>query len=376
MQMTHELAQPIVDRAIAILHRNVNLMNEAGIIVGSGDLTRVGSFHAAAAHAVAANRSIEVRPEEAEQWPGVRPGVNLPVRLGERVVGVVGITGNPTEVRPFGELIREMVQLLLAQVRSAELERTAFLAREALLRQVLTGRGELPARMAREADVLGLDFSRHYRVLICDPQTELSISTDELEEAARRAGFAPVLAAGPWEGRLLLLAGEPETGARLEALGRELSGACVVAAGRTRQGLAGIRQSYRSAQSVLLAGRRLGRTGLLRTRDLTLEVLLVALPQEQAAEYVRQVLGRLPPSDSEQGAALRRTIRLFAESGLSFSGAAAALGVHRHTLPHRLDRVLELTGLDPRSWDGCMRLSLALLAEQLGGQSVEASGGK
>lgn len=43
---------------------------------------------------------------------------------------MVGITGAPDEVRPFGELIREMGQLMLAQARSAELERAAALARD------------------------------------------------------------------------------------------------------------------------------------------------------------------------------------------------------------------------------------------------------
>lgn len=376
MQISHELAQPIVDRAIAILNRNINVMNEAGVIVGSGDRSRIGTHHEAAARAVRTARPVEVRPEDAAEWPGVKPGVNLPIRLGERVVGVVGITGDPAEVRPFGELIREMVQLLLAQARSNELERMAFLARETLMRQVLTGRGELPARLVREAQVLGLDFERSYRVLICDPQADVPLNSAAVEEAVRQAGFAPVLAAGPWEGRFVLLAGEPEGAGELERLGSELGVGYTVAAGRTRKGLAGIRQSYRIAQAVLAAGRRLGRSGLLRTKDLTLEMLLGSLPPEQAAEYTRQVIGRLPAQSTAQGDALRRTIKVFAESGLSLSAAAEQLGLHRHTLPNRLDRVTELTGFDPRTWDGSLRLSLALLVEQLFGQNVDSDGGK
>ena len=37
MLITNELAQQIVDKIMPIVRQNVNIMNNAGIIIGSGD---------------------------------------------------------------------------------------------------------------------------------------------------------------------------------------------------------------------------------------------------------------------------------------------------------------------------------------------------
>jgi DNA-binding PucR family transcriptional regulator len=42
------------------------------------------------------------------------------------------------------------------------------------------------------------------------------------------------------------------------------------------------------------------------------------------------------------------------------SATATALGTHRQTVTSRLERVRELTGLDPKTSEGCERLSLGL----------------
>lgn len=45
MNLTADIAQPIVDRATAIIRRNINRMDASGIIVASGDPTRIGTYH-------------------------------------------------------------------------------------------------------------------------------------------------------------------------------------------------------------------------------------------------------------------------------------------------------------------------------------------
>ena len=50
-----------------------------------------------------------------------RTGINVPVALGEDIVGViVGITGEPDEVRGYGELVKDFVELMLQQALLTE----------------------------------------------------------------------------------------------------------------------------------------------------------------------------------------------------------------------------------------------------------------
>lgn len=42
--LTRELAQEIVERTMSILNRNINVMNESGVIIGSGIRSESVSF--------------------------------------------------------------------------------------------------------------------------------------------------------------------------------------------------------------------------------------------------------------------------------------------------------------------------------------------
>jgi carbohydrate diacid regulator len=378
MLITPDLAAPIVERAMAILHRNVNIMNAEGIIVGSGDPSRVGSFHTGAAAVLRKDRRVEIHPADAPQWPGVRPGVNLPLRVGGQIVGVVGITGAPDEVRPYGELLREMVQLMLIQARTAELELAAAVAREACLRDLLTGTGELPERLVREARLTGLNDQAIYRVIVCEPpRTSESGNYDwveslvaRAEQAAAAVDVAPFLVTGPWDGRLVMVAGDPAgalAGLLYQACGTE----SIVAEGLAQPGIHGLRRSYHTALLALTAGCRLTGAGVFSAEALRMETMLAAIAPEEGIAFSQSVAGRLPPAGSRQGEVLRQTLNAFLRSGMSQSGAADLLGIHRHTLTYRLAQVQEATDHDPRTWDGAVQLYLALVLERLFGQDVQ-----
>jgi len=379
MLLTPDLAQPIVARAMAILQLNVNIMDANGVIVGSGDPSRIGDYHQGAAVVLRTGRRLEIQPEDVPNWGGVRMGVNLPLRLNRQIVGVVGITGLPDEVRPFGELIREMVQLMLDQARTAELERTTVLAREALLRDLLTGAEQISERTLREADLLGLHAQAAYSVWLCEPAQSsepgdyswVEPVANLLERTIREAGVEPVFVTGPWEGRLVVVTGAA-AGELVNSLQDQLPVGVALAAGLPAHGLPSLRRSYRTALLALNVGRSLRGAGAFTADSFHLETLLSTVLPEDAASFVRRVLDGLPPATAKSGKVLRETVDAFARADLAMGAAAVALGLHRHTLMYRLDQVTEATGFDPRTWEGSMRLYLALMLERLFGQNGQS----
>lgn len=82
------LAQDIVDRTMRIIPFNVNVMDGRGIILGSGETSRIGELHSGALLALAQNRTVEIDAATSRTLRGVKPGVNIPLTVRGQICGV------------------------------------------------------------------------------------------------------------------------------------------------------------------------------------------------------------------------------------------------------------------------------------------------
>lgn len=113
MIISQEIAQDIVNHLMVIIKRNVNIMNCDGIIIASGEKDRIHTFHQGGQCAVSQQSVIEIFPNKATQFIGALPGVMWPIELKEKIVGVVGVTGEPQEVRSTARLVKTVTELIL-----------------------------------------------------------------------------------------------------------------------------------------------------------------------------------------------------------------------------------------------------------------------
>jgi carbohydrate diacid regulator len=111
MKMSRLLAQEIANKVMMVIPYNVNIMDETGMIIASGDAERIGTFHQGAITAVEQESMISIY-DTAES---LKPGVNIPIHFRKKVIGVIGISGEPTIVEPFAELVRITSELLINQ---------------------------------------------------------------------------------------------------------------------------------------------------------------------------------------------------------------------------------------------------------------------
>jgi purine catabolism regulator len=262
--------------------------------------------------------------------------------------------------RPFGEYDRLVLhhgQTALAfelsrrrAVSAAELRLAGDLL-EDLERERLDER-ETGRRMA----AFGLEPARSYAALLAAPRngrsgeqirrqvaTELDRRHVGYLSTARRDRAAFLVEAAS-EDEVLALAetiaeAGPETrfGVGRPALGRALG------------------RSLLEARAALDAG---GGT-IVSYRDLGSLELLLSLPDAALEAFVDRVLG--PAAESER---LLISLAALLDSGCRWSDAAEALGVHRHTLRYRMERLREQTGRHPDDPAQRMELWLALMARQ------------
>src|SRR5690554_5011572 len=102
MRLTKELAQKIVDNTMDVLGKNINIMDHNGIIIGSGNKNRIDNYHEVANRVIESGKTYIIRDDMEKEFQGVKEGINLPIKFQEKIMGVVGITGDADEVTGYG----------------------------------------------------------------------------------------------------------------------------------------------------------------------------------------------------------------------------------------------------------------------------------
>ncbi|WP_263262403.1 sugar diacid recognition domain-containing protein [Pseudomonas sp. RIT-PI-S] len=357
-ELDNDLAQEIVDRTMAILPYNVNVMDSQGLILGSGEPGRINTRHEGAQLVLANGRVVEIDGHTAKHLKGVQPGINLPLLHDQRLIGVLGITGEPAQLRTYAELVRMTAEMLVSQ-RHQQAEQHWRRQRCAdLLALLLAEQGDSP-RLVDEAQQLGLK-----------PQLPRIPYLFELGPGQAADALAAWLTArypDSWcvsSAPMSLLWCRPASSTvddprlldKLEALSWNV---LRVAVGVPAHGLAGLRRGYRRVGDLLAYGREvLPHTRLLSLTRYRLPVLLWPHRDNDAVEELLDPLRRVLAKDSN--GQLLATLRSWCAHDGQSQACADALGIHRNSLRYRMERIAELSAVDPLTLDGMLALYLGV----------------
>ena len=374
------LAQDIVERTMKIIPFNVNVMDSRGIILGSGETSRIGELHSGAQLALAQNRTVEIDTATSRTLRGVKPGVNIPLTVRGQISGVVGLTGDPETVRQFGELVRVTAEMILEQAQLiGELQREKRY-REEFVAHLVQPESTSPDDLKAWAARLGIDFTHPHAALVLELADETLSPDLALAELHRRqqqlTASEPSLLSATISPRELVvvcrLEATPERSGGMAAIARrrlqtidallrkEGSTPAWLAMGVGLCSEAGVALSYQSARQTMRVGRlRNARATTFLYHDLCLPVLLSGLAEGWQAEQLRQPLQRLGLAD-RRGQPLRRTLAAWFANDGHAQATAQALHIHRNTLDYRLRRISEATGLDLDNIDDRLLLYIAV----------------
>lgn len=304
---------------------------------------------------------MEGRPAEVPRFVARQ----VPIATGGRDLGVVALLRGPGTTPAAGACLSQAAVATLVEVALGE-------AREAgegrpFLAELRSEERIEDAEILRRGRRLGCDLS-HGAVALC---AELTTTRP------RQLG---ALIAAEWPGALTQII-EARMFALLPAgAGNEDSGA-VIAAARAlaervrRQCPVGSSSLYTEVSSLGLA---------LQEAELVLEVLqrsdaklvekvsgsssyrllfrVLASHPEEVRAFFEDTVAPLVRYDAEYRTDLLRTLDTYLDHNCNTNATAAAIYAHRHTVGYRLERVKELSGLDPASSEDRERLSLGLKA--------------
>lgn len=337
-QLSEQQAQEIVDKMMADIPYNINIMNEQGIIIGSGERHRVGTIHQGAVEALSIGKMIEIRTAREYE----KQGTNEPIVINQQYVGVIGITGHPDEVRPFCNIVRTTVTLLIEQRIAFEKQTYENNRKKAFSDLLLHYTGTYSQKIKKEAT------SYHIDLLV--KTTVLYIKSFQRQED-QPSNWLPY----PWfeidEDSYVVLIQDPANISPCISTLYSHHPEQWIAVGTSHANIATSYQQARSAMTLLLS---------LRPSTQIIHYDEVAFIAQWSHTELMQTGNSVTKLEGYSD--LLDTLRSFIEHNCNMSDTAIHLNIHRNTLQYRLKKIQQVTGKDPRQLLHLIELTYGLIS--------------
>lgn len=373
MYLDTQLAQQIVERTMAIIDTNINVMNDRGIIISSGEPDRIGQLHDGALLAIQHGDTTEITQHTSQSLKGVKPGINLVLKHDETIIGVVGITGNPDEIRNYAALVKMTSEMIIE--RSLLIEQLQWDKRH--IEEFISSwvNNELTKEALESwAQRLSIDIEQP-RVAVIIELTETTSQNQlntirkivELLEYPERNNLIAVVAMN----QILVLKPCQQAierwdytieSKRIDQLLYKLQQHNIhhvhIALGEYFTSPMDMPLSFQSAQQVLTLGKHYQpkQTKYLY-EELRMPVLLSPLKENWQGEQLRHAIIKLKGQD-RSGQLTKTLYSLFEHQG-NLSQCANSLYIHRNTLRYRLNKIEEITKISPHNFTGLVELYIA-----------------
>lgn len=343
--LLEELAEDLVSATSGLLDgRIINIMNPDGIIIASTQPERIGTFHKGARDAAVSGKPVSIHPDQIQEYSGAREGYNMPLRVGGNIIGVVGIYGEPSEIRYLAHLVEvytEKYYQLEALIRPQYAQGAL---KSILLSKLLEG----SAKSIAEAETLiksrNLTLRYPVRVALLADNDGKNLTAQQAEAEFHRWESAGALSGTEdlWsliDGRLILLLSD-RPGRKAE----DVQTALRLNLSLPVQAPWEIQRAYQ--QVLLLDSFTDSGRNLLSDPDTRLRYMLrcTAVENQDFAEEMLARLGRnFSPAEQKS---LLYTAQCYYACEKSVTRAAAQLYVHKNTLLYRLHKLWSTLGVD------------------------------
>lgn len=370
-----KLAQDIVNRTMKIIDSNINVMDARGTIIGSGDVNRIGELHEGALLALSQNRVVEIDRAVAHSLHGVKPGINLPLRVEGDIVAVIGLTGEPDELRQYGLLVGMAAEMMLEQARLLNMLAQDSRMRESLVLNLIRSE-ELPGSLVEWAQRLGIDLTLPRVVMVIEldskdtsmaklQQLQVLLSSPDRDNLTAIVSLTELVVLQPVQNRRGSWNIDEQRKQTEQLLQRIFDNTKLnirISLGNYFPGTDGVNRSYSTAKAALTVGKqRMPDKRSYYYQDLILPVLLDSLRGCWQLNELSQPLLKLKAVDNN--GLLRRTLLAWFKYNMNTADAVKSLYIHRNTLDYRLKRISEITGLNLKKFDDYVQLYIALLLD-------------
>jgi carbohydrate diacid regulator len=358
--LTREIAEAIVKETMTRLNRNINIMDKSGIIIASGDPSRIKQVHEGALEVIRKGRPLIITNENKNQWIGSLSGINLPIEFQNKIVGVIGITGEPKEVEEFGDLVKMLTELMIKQSYLASQSEWQQRTKEMIIEELINSDPKFEI-IDQRLNLLHLQLHPPFSVSIIEikertiqNQVLVKKIEDMISEGQYLVGFLNVnrlfiLISGLSENKTkkkLLFVNET-----LQRMGIQFKIGYAAQVHEQKN----ISIAYQESDLALLIGD--DEQQLIPYSDIETKALVFQLDEALKQRYLKRIF----PKASVK---VIQTLQTFFECNLNIAETAKALFIHRNTLIYRLKKIKEESGYDPQIFKDAVPLQLAIWMNQ------------
>lgn len=111
-----EMAQDLVQATSRLVsNRIINIMDTNGVIIASTEKHRIGTVHQGACEVIRTGHAVAIEKSDLDHYAGAKEGYNMPIYSEKRIIAVVGIFGNPSEVYDTANLLAAYTSQFIQQ---------------------------------------------------------------------------------------------------------------------------------------------------------------------------------------------------------------------------------------------------------------------
>lgn len=369
MLLSPNLASKIVSEVRQVMKEDIILVDINGIILSSTEKSRIGSYHEGAAKVVQSKQILYIDQAKAKILKGVKAGINMPIMFNNQVIGVIGITGEPKEVEPFAELIRRMTELLIQEAYYTERNEWEIRGIESYLYEWINS-ATVDKDFLDRGLLLGIPvYDNHICILM---QTEIHTSDHYGIPRIQKEIIELFYSIFGKENHFIIRWGQ-ERFFLLKKIGstfhknyfhtqlkdfkerfeRKYHHSLAIGVGKTVCKQI-IHKSFKEAQKALKVA--LKNHEIVFYDDLILEIILEDIPTEIQKDFLKRTMDVLKKDQM-----LIETLQHYLHHNQSIKKTSEEMNIHINTLHYRLNKIEELTGINPKTTEGVVIFYISLM---------------
>ena len=354
LSIKKDVAQQIVEAVKDVCSHDINFIDSKGMIFASTNRKRIGDFHEIGLQVIKSGKTLEVNTDDS--FLGTQKGVNIPFIYKNEISAVIGISGEPEEVRKYAYLAQKITSLLL---REHELElhehnqktQLSYVIRSLIFHDYIN-----PDYLRKFLEKYNTDLNTNYRTVTVRLDSRynpsnLSMIEQYIYRAFEYIGTSLYSFIYPNEYILLLEADKLKKSLHVfQQLGEKQSPLIKIGIGNALP----LSQQHISYQSAKIAVNSLFfNESLALFDDLDLEILFGNIPKDNLTFFLKKIVGKLGEKE-------RILLKTYFSMNMSLKETADQLFLHKNTLQYQLDKIWKNTGYNPREFKDATVLYIAL----------------
>lgn len=363
--------QKIAEEIGNTIHKDVNIMDETGTIIASTDGSRIGVVHEGAQKIIRESLA-QLSIENTDKLMGAKDGINLPLQINGRCVGVVGITGSVSEVGILGTVIKKMTEILIwEEFQSSQKKAMDDTKNNFALEWLYNQDGK---NLADSSSLLGIGLTVQRVVAVLEinladrekiPKLEAQERYEKIADFLRRKLESNsqqfLLAMGA---KVVCFCEASRQQVIQEKMGQLLPGLeewyrCGIfcGIGTAANDAVSVRKSFHEAEVACRLSQQLREQRVIAYNNTDIRMLLGNISAKDRSDFLD---GIFPGCTKEQIREMIDCLRCYVNCDGSVSEAAENMYIHKNTLQYRLSKIKNITGYDPRRISECTPLLLAV----------------